>query len=332
MNIEDLNLICKIKFGSHLYGTETKDSDEDFKGIFLPDLDQILLSRMNKSCSFMSKKGEGKNTKDDIDIEIYSLHYFIKLACEGQTVAIDMLHAPKNMIVESNYIWNEIVKNKEKFYTKNLQAFVDYARRQASKYGIKGSRLNAAKEVIDFITTATKYFGGEEKLSEIWDNLPLGEHLYMIENNPNGLRQYQVCGKIIQETVSMNYALGILNKFYEEYGKRAKMAAENKGVDFKAVSHACRAAYQIREILTTKNIVFPLKQAKLLRDIKQGKLHYQKEVAPMLEDLMDEVEELTKTSDLPSKVDRKFWDKFIVETVKDYYGFEVYERDYKYER
>jgi hypothetical protein len=27
---------------------------------------------------------------------------------------------------------------------------------------------------------------------------------------------------------------------------------------------------------------------------------------------MDEVEELTKTSDLPMKVDRKFWDDFIV--------------------
>ena len=35
------NLILKIRAGSHLYGTNTIDSDEDYIGIFLPEPEPI---------------------------------------------------------------------------------------------------------------------------------------------------------------------------------------------------------------------------------------------------------------------------------------------------
>lgn len=63
-------------------------------------------------------------------------------------------------------------------------------------------------------------------------------------------------------------------------------------------------------------MIFPLKDAKLLLDVKKGKLDYTTEIAHLLEDLMDEVEELSKNSDLPDKVDRKFWDEFIISCYK----------------
>lgn len=313
--MEDLNIIVRMKFGSHLYGTATKDSDLDYKGVFLPTKQEIFLNRIPKSYNIQTKKNnEAKNTKDDIDTEIYSLHYFIKLACEGQTVALDMLHTPSEMIIESGIIWMNIIQNREKFYTKNLKAFVGYARRQAAKYGIKGSRLNAAKRIIDLL----KCFDPECKLSVVWKNLPKDEHLYFIEDNPNGIHQYKVCGKILQETQKIGYTLDILNKFYNEYGKRAEQAAKNEGIDWKAISHAMRAAYQVKELLLYKTITFPLPQADYLLDIKNGKLDYQSEVSPNLEALMDKVEELSKISDLPTKPDRKFWDKFIIKTIEDY--------------
>jgi len=60
-----------------------------------------------------------------------------------------------------------------------------------------------------------------------------------------------------------------------------------------------------------KTITFPLKEAVFLRDVKQGKLNYIEEVAPILEDLMVEVEELSVNSDFPEKVDKEYWDGFI---------------------
>ncbi len=149
--------IVKMIFGSHLYGTETKDSDRDYKGIFLPTKEQIYLGKIPKSYNESTKKGStNKNLPTDIDTEIYSLHYFIELACQGQTVALDMLHAPDNMILESSTTWSAITANKEKFYTKNLKAFVGYARRQASKYSIRGSRLDTIKKVLTFLREINK--------------------------------------------------------------------------------------------------------------------------------------------------------------------------------
>lgn len=310
----DEKIIVKMIFGSHLYGTDTPDSDKDFKGVFLPTKEQVFLGKIPKSYNNQKKKADGeKNTANDVDTEIYSLHYFIKLACEGQTVALDMLHTPDAMILETSDIWYEIVANRGKFYTKNLKAFVGYARKQAARYGVKGSRLNAAKNIIDFL----KVIDSDVKMEVPWPLLPIGEHCYMIENNPNGIPQYQVCGKIFQATAKVGYVLGILERFITYYGERARLAAENKGIDWKAISHAFRAAYQVRELLTENTITFPLKEAPFLREVKQGKLDYLSEVAPKLEVLMGEVEELSENSDLPAKPDRKFWDQFVIDIVEE---------------
>lgn len=151
MNIEDLNIVVKMKFGSHLYGTDTPESDIDFKGVFMPTKEQVLLGRIPKSVNFTTKQGsDSRNTSDDIDVEIYSLHYFLKLACEGQTIALDMLHADGKIIVQSSSTWNELHENRKRFHTKSLQAFIGYARRQASKYSCRGSRLDTISKVLKF--------------------------------------------------------------------------------------------------------------------------------------------------------------------------------------
>ena len=137
----------------------------------------------------------------------------------------------------------------------------------------------------------------------------------MLGKNKDGVPQYQVCGKIFQNTAKIGHVKNILEKFYSNYGNRAKLAAENKGIDWKAISHALRAAYQVKELLTKNTITFPLKEAAFLREVKQGKLDYLKEVAPKLEALMDEVEILSENSTLPEKPDRKFWDRFIIDVV-----------------
>jgi len=176
--MDELNLIVKMKFGSHLYGTDSENSDLDYKGIFLPTERQVLLNQIPKVYNYSTKDKSGKNTKDDVDTEIFSLHYFIQLACEGQTVAMDMLHAPEEMIEHSSLIWKAIQRNRDKFYTKNLAAFIGYARRQAARYGIRGSRLNTVREILDILDSKEP----ETKLQEFWDELPEIEHTHKKES------------------------------------------------------------------------------------------------------------------------------------------------------
>jgi hypothetical protein len=302
-------ILCYMRFGSHLYGTDGPDSDTDYKGVYMPRKEDLLLQAVPKSISYKPNKGEGvKNTKDDVDIEVYSLHYFLELAKKGETVAIDMLHAPLSWLNISSEVWADLHNNRSRFHTKNLKAFVGYARKQAAKYGIKGSRLNAARKVMDYLAPMLQGPDDPGKLLHHWENLPTGEHIHrdmsaMIGDIMNNTRPgvYQVCGKQIQSTVKVQYAYDIVKKFYDQYGARAKQAADNKGIDWKAVSHALRAAYEVESILKTGDIEFPLKPAGFIKRVKDGKIHWNL-VQRVLEILMEDLEEDSEKSTLPDRV------------------------------
>lgn len=310
-------IIVQIKFGSHLYGTDTPMSDTDYKSVFMPQLySDLILARLQPVIPFHTKAIESqKNTPDDVDNEFFSLHEFINLACEGQTMALDMLHAPKNMLIHSSWVWDEIIKERSRFYTRNLSSFVAYARKQASKYGIKGSKLNTAKEFLSLLNC----YPDDAKVSELWDMLPPEDDYIHYPMSKSPIRHIQICGKTIQETFKVGYTKTIIQKLISAYGQRAEQASRNEGIDWKAVSHAMRASFQMKEILTEGNITFPLREAQYIKDIKAGKFDYTTEVAPKLEGMIAELDALYLKSNLPLEVDRKYWDEFIIRTIKHEY-------------
>lgn len=313
-----METIVKMLFGSHLYGTATENSDTDIKGVFMPTREQVLLQRVPNSINEKRNKKEGeKNTSADTDLEMYSLHYFLHLALQGETVALDMLHAPDSALIEASPVWKEIVSNRHRFYTKNLKSFVGYARRQAAKYGVKGSRLAEAKMVLEALQSfACVYRTGDviPRVGEFMDRLPKGEHIEIVDTLQD--RLYVVCGKALSSKAHIDHYIPMLQNFVDTYGDRARQAAENKGIDWKAVSHAFRAAYQVKHILTDGGYTYPLPEVRIIRDVKSGSLDWFTVVQPMLEALMDEVEALSKASNLPEKPDRSFWDWWLIDTVK----------------
>lgn len=306
------NIIVEMKFGSHLYGTDGPDSDIDIKGVFLPRVGDLLLGKRVKSVTNNTNDTNEKNTSSDIDMEFYSLHHFLKLALEGQTVALDMLHAPSTAIMKSSHLWDVLVEQRERFYTKNLKAFIGYARRQAAKYGIKGSRLADIRKVVKYLKSWSDAGEGDSRLGQIWNFLPRGEHINFLDNHveTHVPRMYQVAGKFFQETARIDYVLPILERFLESYGKRAQQAEQNEGVDWKAMSHAIRVAYQMEELLEFGTMTLPLPSAKLIRAIKQGEVNF-KPVQAELEETMAKVEKLSEKSTLPEKADHQFAEFFI---------------------
>jgi hypothetical protein len=154
-------------------------------------------------------------------------------------------------------------------------------------------------------------------MKDVWDELPEGENIRKTVDD-KGIRMYEVCGRKIQETAYISYAFEIVKKFYDSYGERAKLAKDNKNIDWKAISHAIRVAYEMKEIYEHGIITFPLKEAVFLREVKTGLLDYTTEVAPLLEKLVEEVEELSLKSNYPESVNRKFWDDLLVELIEKY--------------
>ena len=311
-----MNKLCKVVYGSHLYGTETKDSDKDFRGIYLPTKEDLYLQRAKDTISFDTNSSGLKNTSEDIDEEYYSLQYFIKLACKGETVCLDLLHADGDKLYVTHPIWDKLVENKEKFYTKNLVSFIGFARTQAIKYSIKGDKLTEARNVLNFFASLNPL----HRLMAVWKDIPEGKYVikHPATEEQNGLRVLEICGRKLHETTSAEYAFSVIEAVCNKYGERAKLAATNEGMDWAALSHATRAAFQIKSILKDGTITFPLAIADELRDIKLGKRKYTTEVVPRLEELIEEVEELLKVSELPEEVDREFWDNFIVEAYNEW--------------
>lgn len=295
-----MKTVVKMIFGSHLYGTDTENSDKDYKGIFIPNREDYLLMRVPNSLHY-SRVSNIKNDKNDIDDEMYSINHFFKLAAEGQTVALDMLFAPKSMLIESSEVWERIVYNREKFLSKNLSAFIGYAQKQAAKYGIKGSRLADIRKVIDILYS----FYGDIPLETVWEVLPEGEHVNKFGPDKTGMMIYNVCGRRFQDTATTGYVRNILEKIYDSYGERAKQAERNEGIDWKAMSHAMRAAYEAEELLEHGTITFPLKRADILLGIKKGEMNF-KDVQWLLETKIEIIKRLQETSDLPEKPDYDF--------------------------
>jgi hypothetical protein len=298
-----------MKFGSHLYGLNTPTSDVDYKGIFMPTLEELLLGTYPKTIVTSTGPEHAKNSADDVDTEVISLPAFIKHACTGETFAIDMLHCARPVFATP--IWDELVANRTKFYSKNLKAFVGYVKQQAAKYGVKGSRLADIKGAIDSLTVQDPNL----TLGEVKSKLYFGQYAeWKVKPNPSAGHDnefYLVNGKMYQSTNTVEYTVDRLQQMYDGYGHRAKLAEQNEGVDWKAMSHALRAGYQARDIYKEGDFSYPLKETEFLKQVKTAKLGFD-QVANELERLVAEIEMLSENSNLPEQVDVEFWNKWLV--------------------
>lgn len=320
-----MNKILEIKFGSHLYGTNTPSSDLDFKGVFLPNAKEIVLGNYKRTISTTRPKREfERNTKDDVDIEIFSLDRYLELLADGQTVALDILFAPADMIThitdEGSEIMYQIDTNRTELLNKNLNAFTGYAKAQASKYGLKGFRVHAIRETLQMLKSweGKAHRVGDCKLEE-WlptcgnDHIKI-EHL----KAPNGnMEPYiNICDKKIAFHSTLKYAIEHVQKRFDEYGRRALMAEKNEGLDFKALSHAVRVNSEAKELLETGKITFPRPDRELLLKIKTGQMHY-KEVAEIIENGLEELKTISAKSKLRENPNREWVDEFVYKVYSD---------------
>ena len=97
-----------------------------------------------------------------------------------------------------------------------------------------------------------------------------------------------------------------VERVIDNYGKRAKNAAEDNGADYKAISHAVRVILQVEEILKTGKLQFPLKEAEFIKSIKYKTTEMSfEEIISWIEIKIKEIEEvLVPNSNLQEKVNQ----------------------------
>jgi hypothetical protein len=308
-----------MRFGSHLYGTETPLSDLDYKGVYVPGGRDILLQRVESTIGQSQRKAPGeKNSAGDIDRELYSLQRYLKLLAEGQTVALDMLFAPEAALLrEPGLEWREIQANSDRLVTRRAASFVRYCRQQANKYGIKGSRLAAARRALSMLSSAEATHGSTARLGRIETEVTAfaatTEHACLLDLEMPGarlVRHLEVCGRKMPFTNSIKSARELAQRLVEEYGERALQAERNEGIDWKALSHAVRVGREALELLKTGRITFPLPCAAEILKIKRGEQSYEA-VGEEIERLVDAVETAANRSALREEPDQDFIDDLV---------------------
>lgn len=301
--------VVLMKFGSHLYGTDTPQSDLDYKGVFLPDAAQVLLGRIPKSNRPISptKRSGEKNAAGDLEIEMFSIHEFMRLALEGQTMALDMLHASPSAIVSSSGFWTALSANRHRFHTKNLKSFVGYARRQAAKYGVKGSRLATARWAVEYLRSM-----GDLSVSSALSGI-LSARMEHVHQTEDPIAPIAILGKAMTAGAKCSHYLPAFEGYLRDYGARAVQAESNQGVDWKAMSHAVRAAVSVEKILRREEFSLPFDPdtASHLLRIKMGMVPF-RDVSAELEDRIDRLERLAEESDLPDHPDHAWADQFLL--------------------
>jgi len=245
-----MELIVEMRFGSHLYGTDTPQSDIDLKGVYLPEARDILLQKVKATIVMTPPKPPGqKNAPGEVDRETLSLQRFLGLLAEGQTMALEMLFAPDSVLtMPPAPLWREMQANAHRLVSRRASTFLGYCRRQANTYGVKGSRVAAARKALQVLQDGESRLGGTAKLGEIAPALQAlagDEHSAIVSLAAAGgkpLQYLEVCGHKAPFTASIKNACEIVRRLLDEYGYRALQAERNEGVDWKALSHAVRRA------------------------------------------------------------------------------------------
>lgn len=303
--------IVKLKFGSEIYGTKLPTSDEDIKAVHIPTPEEIILNTKKDCINKQKQIIEGK----EVDFESYSLNYFLKLLCQGQTPVLDMLFTPKEFWIEYSQEWEYIVAHKHKFISKSIYPFVGYCRAQANKYSVKGNRLKETKIALD---TIQPYFDNTplEKMAisfgDFEDLTNTCQHIKFVkkENLHGVVEEYlSICEKQIPKNASIKFGYHMIQNLLNEYGRRS-LQTEKDEYDTKALYHAFRVAHEAIELLETGNITFPRPEAGFLLDIRNKKYTYDY-LQDKLDEMLRRVEIALETSTLPVKPDCHFSDCLI---------------------
>lgn len=319
MNIQEIseqNKILEIVTGSYLYGTNTESSDKDLVGIFMPSIEYILgFKRCEEvDLSIKDKTIENKNTKLAVDRKLYEFRKFIQLALDNNPNILEILFCNRENILFENDIGRKLLDIKHLFPHKGLkQKFLGYAFSQKHKMVIKKDNYFEFKSYQSYIITKYKNNLSKSLIELIYEeNYP-----YFIKKvlDKNGNMCFISVGDInFMPQTTLYRSLNMVEDRLSKVGNREELVLKY-GYDCKFGSHLIRLMLEGIELLTTGNLEFPLKEANLIKDIKQGNWK--------LEDILDysnelelKIEDLYKDSKLPERPNYDEIERFTIDILK----------------
>lgn len=261
-----MNTIFRTLAGSHLYGTNTPESDIDHRGVLIPDVENML--------GFTGL--DQIETRIPIDSVTYSLKKFMQLASACNPNIVELLFAPTQgetcIIVQPE--WLDVLSIRDSFLSRKAKyTFSGYAHAQMERmkthhnYMVGDIPLNVVPE--DF---------GAFKNAE-------GNYVW-----PSGVEQNAYSNAHNRWT---NYLEWVQNRNPARHELEAKY-----GYDTKHGMHLVRLITEGAELLTDGKITLPRPDANFLLEVKNGYFDYD-QICQFAQDGDDRLTEIEAVSKLP---------------------------------
>lgn len=317
--VDSKSVIYLTQYGSHLYGLDTESSDYDFRGVFLPNIDDLILGRSKDEVN-VKTTFDGK----ELDIKVFSIQKFFKLCAKGDTNALDLLFSMDSQhqykytysMVGLEFI-RETRNNLDKLIdTGKLKSPITYAYKQAERYSLKTNHIRlydllielSDRLIIDTVGELIPYVEG------VFD-----KNLYLTKNEVGHGFLY-----VLGNEYDVNLKVSLFKEFMEsKRDKYSLRSVESCGNDWKALSHAIRILVEVKELLTEQKITFPLKNVDFIKDIKLGKIgrkfidvYFERELADILD--------LVRENKLEWKYEEEYWNNLILKWIKPASGSVLY--------
>lgn len=337
-------LIATFLTGSHLYGTNTPDSDIDTRGVFLPPRENVLGFR---NCF----KAEDKVT----DTVYHELKSFFGYAQKCNPNIIEYFFIPSEKMIETSPEWELVVANRDLFLSnKAKNTFSGYAFSQMKR--IKHHRawlLNPIKkkpERKDFgLPSNDRSLLSKEKigafneiiasyLHQIGRYHVLKDQLFELNKTHNykaivkniskldfdDVKEIAPFSENVMQAVEKEKAYTNALTQYQHYQNwlkhrnpfRAKLEAKF-GYDTKHGMHLYRLVDECRELMTTGKITFPRPDSEHLLAIKNG-LYSFEQLLEKFETVNEELEDILKISILPDQPQAKKVDDLCINIISEH--------------
>jgi hypothetical protein len=301
------NKILEIITGSHLYGTSTPESDEDFVGIFMPPPEYVLglQSVQEVDFSIKDKDESGKNTADAVDRKLYEFRKFINLAMRNNPNIIEILFVPEGVCKYVNQTGAALLAIRDSFPSQeSIPRFIGYAHAQKHKMIIRLEHFNELRDGYGYLGLMDPKL----TMGQVHDRIE-GSNFKPFWKKETGHHIH--CGDICFEpSVYAKKAYKILKDRLDKATNRKELVLKH-GYDTKFASHLIRLLYEGLMLLECGELIFPLPMSDLILDIKYGKWEIGQviEHADKLEARFKDAQAKTK---LPRNANFKAIEKFVI--------------------
>lgn len=306
--------IFRTVAGSRLFGTNTLQSDTDYKAVHIPAPRSILLGTADAVIDQSTGTDATANSAEDVDMVSFPLCRFLRNLAKMETNSLEILFAPNE---HDDAIWDMIKDDRFKVMSSNKKAFTGYAKGQAMRYAVRGDRIECLEKLVNVLECL-------DPNERMCDQFYIRTELDKVDNvkvihKPEGhgpTPYITAFGRECPLTCKPSEALKVYRKPLLEAGKRTRNAVETGGPDWKGLYHALRIVDEGIELFSTGELIFPCDGAGYYLDIRSGDASLER-VLDRFEARLIELEELKPISDFAEEPDREWINELI---------FSVYEQ------